>query len=203
MSSRLGFCVDLSGCTGCKACQLACKDKHGHPPGILWRRVVSVEGGGFSREGGVWRDGTFTYFVSLSCMHCDRPICVEVCPTRAMSKREDGIVAVDPDRCMGCRYCEWACPYRAPQFDDVRGVMTKCDLCRDRLEEGRDPACVTACQMRVLTVADLARPTEGRSEVFPLPSADLTEPVTALLPHRDVDRAAESRPRIANEEEVG
>jgi anaerobic dimethyl sulfoxide reductase subunit B (iron-sulfur subunit) len=202
MSGGLGFRVDLGSCTGCKACQIACKDKHGHAPGILWRRVVEVSGGRWVRHDDLWADETHHYFVSLSCMHCARPICVEVCPTSAMEKREDGIVAVDPDRCMGCRYCEWACPYAAPQFDATRGVMTKCDLCRDRLDEGRDPACVAACQMRVLSVLDVGKQRDGADDVFPLPPADLTEPRTSLLPHRDVGRAAQADPRIGNEEEI-
>jgi anaerobic dimethyl sulfoxide reductase subunit B len=202
MTRRPGFTVDLRSCTGCKACQIACQDKHGLEPGILWRRVVAVEGGGWQRRGETWRDGTFTYFVSLSCMHCERPICVEVCPTKAMARGADGIVAVDPERCIGCRYCEWACPYRAPQFDAAAGVMTKCDLCRDELQEGRDPACVAACQMRVLSVADFTEDRPGENDTFPLPPAALTEPTTALTPHRDVLRAAAAHPRIGNEEEI-
>ena len=103
---------------------------------------------------------------------------------------------------MGCRYCELACPYVAPQFDTVAGVMTKCDLCRDHLAEGRDPACVAACQMRVLGVVDASRGREGRDEVFPLPPAALTEPTAEFTPHRDVERAEADDPRIANAEEI-
>ena len=202
MSKRPGFAVDLRSCTGCKACQLACKDQHDLAPGVLWRRVATVEGGAWERRGDLLIDNTFTYFVSLACMHCERPICAEVCPTKAMAKQEDGIVAVDPDRCIGCRYCEWACPYRAPQFDEALGVMTKCDLCRNRLAEGRDPACVAACQMRVLSVADFAKAPDGADATFPLPPAHLTDPRTSLTPHRDVPRAEGREPRIGNEEEV-
>ena len=103
---------------------------------------------------------------------------------------------------MGCRYCEWACPYAAPQFDARAGVMTKCDLCRDHLAEGRAPACVEACPMRVLSVEDFAGGTDGRGEAFPLPPAALTEPSTSLTPHRDVRRAAAGDPWIGNEEEI-
>lgn len=202
MTRRLGFKVDLRSCTGCKACQIACKDKHALDPGILWRKVATIEGGDWERRGEALIDHTFTYFMSIACMHCDRPICAEVCPTKAMSKGEDGIVAVDPDRCIGCRYCEWACPYRAPQFDPQAGVMTKCDLCRDYLAEGRDPACVAACQMRVLSVADFAGDGPGEDATFPLPPAHLTEPNTALTPHRDVRLAESHGPRVGNEEEI-
>jgi len=202
MSRRLGFRVDLRFCTGCKACQIACKDEHGHEPGLLWRRIVEVSGGEWSRRNNVWSDESYAYFVSLSCMHCEQPICAEVCPTKAMAKRDDGIVSVDPDRCLGCRYCELACPYRAPQFDPAAGVMTKCDLCRHRLEEGLDPACVAACPMRVLGVSDLSGEGPGRDEVFPLPPAALTRPTTELTPHRDVARADRGEPRVGNEEEL-
>jgi anaerobic dimethyl sulfoxide reductase subunit B (iron-sulfur subunit) len=201
MSRRLGFRVDLRGCTGCKACQVACKDEHDLAPGVLWRRVAEVAGGGWSREDEVWRDESRTYFLSVACMHCEEPICVEVCPTKAMTKEEHGIVAVDPERCMGCQYCAWACPYGAPQLDPATGVMTKCDLCRDRLAEDRAPACVAACPTRVLAVEDAAEPTDGLDAVFPLPPAELTRPVSALVPHRDVEGAAD--PGLGNEEEIG
>ena len=199
----MGFRVDLASCTGCKACQIACQDKHDLAPGVLWRRVVEVSGGEWTRRGAAFIDGTFTYYVSVACMHCARPICAEVCPTRAMAKRQDGIVSIDADRCVGCRYCEWACPYGAPQFDPNAGVMTKCDLCYDLLREGRAPACVSACPMRVLTAVDFAEESgDRRDETFPLPAARLTEPQTSLSPHRDVARAEKGRPKIGNQEEI-
>jgi len=202
MSPRPGFRVDLSSCTGCKACQVACKDEHDHAPGVIWRRVVEVAGGEWVPHGELWHDETYSYYVSVACMHCERPVCVEVCPTKAMAKGADGIVAVDAERCMGCRYCEWACPYAAPQFDAAAGVMTKCDLCRDRLADGRDPACVAACQMRVLSIADFAGADGAGRETFPLPSAALTEPSTSLVPHRDVPKAEAGEPHVGNEEEI-
>jgi len=202
MSRRPGFRVDLSACTGCKACQIACQDRHDLAPDVRWRRVAEVAGGGWVRRGSLWIDESHAYFVSVACLHCERPICAEVCPTRAIRKGEDGIVTIDADRCMGCRYCAWACPYGAPQFDAAAGVMTKCDLCRDLLEAGRDPACVAACPMRVLGVADFPVPSGEGDETFPLPPAALTEPRMSLAPHRDVERAAAADPRIANEEEI-
>ena len=202
MGRRLGFTADLSGCTGCKACQLACKDKHRLGPGLLWRRVVEVAGGGWEESGDTWQDTSLTYFVSVACMHCDRPICVEVCPTQAMAKDEDGIVAIDPERCMGCRYCEWACPYGAPQLDADAGVMTKCDLCRDHLAEKRLPACVAACPMRVLAVEDFEEGGTHGADTYPLPPSELTEPQTAIEPHRDARRAGDGAGHIGNEEDL-
>ena len=201
--SRLGFRVDFAGCTGCKACQVACQDKHGLRPDVRWRRVVEVTGGGWTRREGAWLHDTRTWYVSVACMHCERPICVEVCPTKALAKRADGVVAIEEQRCMGCRYCEWACPYRAPAFDAVRGVMTKCDLCRDHLEQGRAPACVEACPVRVLTLADLDEGEASATAPFPLPPPHLTEPVVRLGPHRDAARGDADGVRIGNEEEIG
>lgn len=203
MSRKLGFRVDLKSCIGCKACQVACKDKHQLAEGILWRRVVEVAGGAWTRPGETWQDDTYSYFVSVACMHCEQPICAEVCPTRAMSRdSKNGIVAIDADRCIGCRYCEWVCPYAAPQYDPVARVMTKCDLCRDELAAGRPPACVAACPMRVIEVVDFAKEPGTNRAPFPLPPAHLTEPSTDLPPHRDVERAQGDGPRIANEEEI-
>jgi anaerobic dimethyl sulfoxide reductase subunit B (iron-sulfur subunit) len=202
MTRRLGFRVDVASCVGCKACQIACQDRHDLGPDLRRRRVVEVTGGQWTRRGELWIDETRSWFVSVACMHCARPICAEVCPTKAMGKREDGIVTVEAERCMGCRYCEWACPYAAPRFDEDAGVMTKCDLCRDRLAEGRDPACVAACPLRVLSVADFAEEAGGDSELFPLPPAALTEPSAAWIPHRDVAPGATGSPRIGNREEI-
>lgn len=195
------FYLDASACSGCKACQAACKDKHDLPVGVLWRRVYEVTGGGWTRDGETWTSDVFAYNLSLSCHHCAEPICVEVCPTQAMHKRADGIVAVDHDKCIGCRYCSWACPYEAPQYDPARGQMTKCDFCADNIAAGKPPACVAACPMRVLEVRDRD---DGRDEraasasVTPLPVASLTQPALIIKPH-----GAATRPGVlGNREEV-
>ena len=153
MSKCYDFYLDTSCCTGCKACQIACKDKNDLPVGVLWRRVVEVQGGEWLPRSDAWLTNVFAYFVSAACMHCELPICAEVCPTRAITRREDGIVTIDPGRCMGCRYCEMACPYKAPQFDPVSGVMTKCDFCYDLLDDGKSPACVAAIVICVYWIA--------------------------------------------------
>jgi anaerobic dimethyl sulfoxide reductase subunit B (iron-sulfur subunit) len=120
------------------------------------------------------------------------------------------VVLVDPEKCMGCRYCEWACPYGAPRFDEARGVMTKCTLCSDRLEEGLAPSCVTACPMRALDFGTreemegqvMKRPTgDAAGGGFPLPAPRLTEPSFLLTPHRSAARSDEEG-SVANREEV-
>ena len=189
------FYFDASACSGCKACQAACKDKHNLPMGVLWRRVYEVTGGGWTRAGESWTSDVFAYSLSLSCHHCARPICVEVCPTQAMHKRVDGIVVIDHDKCMGCHYCSWACPYDAPQYDRARGHMTKCDFCADNLAAGKPPACVAACPMRVLETR------EGQASspsVNPLPVASLTQPALIVKPHHAAHRTG----GLGNAEEV-
>ncbi len=152
------FTFDATACSGCKACQVACKDKNQLPLGVLWRRVYEVSGGEWKREGGAWSQTVFAYNLSLACNHCQHPKCAGVCPTDAYTVREDGIVLLDPSRCMGCGYCAWACPYGAPQYNSVTGTMTKCDFCHDNLDAGLAPACVAACPLRVLDYAECKPP---------------------------------------------
>ncbi|MFP4624857.1 MAG: DMSO/selenate family reductase complex B subunit, partial [Gemmatimonadota bacterium] len=184
--SRPAFHLDASACSGCKACQVACKDKHDLPPGVLWRRVYEVVGGDWRRRGDAWSNDVFAYNVSVACNHCERPICAEVCPATAITRRADGIVLIDHDRCMGCRYCEWACPYGALQYHAAAGHMTKCTLCVDELERGRPPACVAACPLRVLELGDRDELMVGNGAgvpVHPLPDPALTGPALAVTPH--------------------
>jgi anaerobic dimethyl sulfoxide reductase subunit B (iron-sulfur subunit) len=196
--TRYGFRLDSAACSGCKACQVACQDKHDLPAGVLWRRVYEVTGGGWEQRGGAWLNDVFAYNVSMACNHCERPICLEVCPATAIHRRDDGIVLIDADRCMGCRYCEWACPYGALQYDGGAGRMTKCTFCADELDAGREPACVAACPLRVLSIetteagdgvgspARTGAPADVSSSdvpVFPLPDPDLTRPAFRVVPH--------------------
>lgn len=205
MTIRRAFHLDLKNCTGCKACQVACKEKNDLPAGLLWRRVVEVCGGTWTPRGDAWIDSTFTYFLSTACYHCEDPICLEVCPTRAIRQRADGIVTVDSGRCIGCRYCEWACPYGAPRFDPSTGLMSKCDFCADLLDEGKSPACVSACQMRVLDFGDLEELRAqygGKGAFFPLPQPGFTNPAATFEPHPDIQDSEAESAGIANEEEI-
>ena len=202
---QYAFYLDSSACSGCKACQAACKDKHNLPVGILWRRVYEVAGGGWTRRGEAWLSTVFAYNVSLACNHCERPICVEVCPAAAITQRADGIVLIDERKCLGCQVCSWACPYGAPQYDEKKGHMTKCTFCVDNLDAGLPPACVAACPLRALDFGDRAE-LEARygttRVVYPLPEADLTEPSLVLTLHQDAARAKSEIAVMANREEV-
>ena len=159
---RYGMVIDLKRCYGCYACVMACKVKNHTPPGVFWARMLKGESGGPIPTPSVRR-------FPVLCMQCDEPSCMEVCPTGATQKQDDGIVIVDKDKCMGCKACIMACPYGArysvekwesyfpeglelsPYEEFAKkawetkfgvGVATKCDFCRDRLDEegGTRPA---------------------------------------------------------------
>jgi anaerobic dimethyl sulfoxide reductase subunit B (iron-sulfur subunit) len=200
-----GFYFDQALCTGCKACQIACKDKHDLPVGVNWRRVVEYSGGSWAVDGNTFTNNVFTYYTSISCNHCENPVCVEVCPTTAMTRREDGTVYVDETKCVGCRYCEWACPYSAPQFNVETGHMSKCDLCYDYRQEGQDPACVAACPSRALDwgpIADLRAEFGEIADVEPLPDPAITRPRLVITPHRHAQPTGSGTGAIANPEEI-
>lgn len=143
--SRNGFLVDLGRCVGCGACVLACRLENGWSFENPWRRVLPLN----LRR----RPGGPTYFVSVACHHCERPACLAACPSRAYEKRPDGTVVHHADRCIGCRYCEMACPFGAPKYDAAKGVMTKCDFCQHDAPGAptpTTPACVAACPTEAL-----------------------------------------------------
>jgi len=199
------FYFDANACSGCKTCQIACKDKNDLPLGMAWRRVYEVSGGDWEKSGEAWKNNIFAYNVSLACNHCEKPICMESCPTKAIFKREDGIVLIDETRCMGCRYCEWVCPYGAPQFDHQRGLMTKCNLCFDYVDEGKNPSCVDSCPMRAMDFGEFDDLVEkyGSSEaIYPLPNRHHTEPSFVVNPHRSAGKIEIEKPDVVNLEEV-
>ncbi|MFC1965233.1 4Fe-4S dicluster domain-containing protein [Chloroflexota bacterium] len=152
---RLGMVLDLRKCIGCMSCFIACKVENYIPAGVQWTRVRDFEVGKYPN---VRRN-----FLPIQCMHCKDAVCVEVCPTGATTQREDGIIVVDYDKCMGCGACVIACPYEARElyehdryyFDgqpipteqfpyELRydhqkhrvGTATKCSLCKHRIDEG-------------------------------------------------------------------
>jgi Fe-S-cluster-containing dehydrogenase component len=140
-----GFLLDLHRCVGCGACVLACRIENARVATAAWRRVLPLN---LRRD-----DGGPTYFLSVACHHCEEPACLQGCPSSAYEKRADGIVIHHEDRCLGCRYCEMTCPFGTPQFDEDRGVMSKCHLCAHRVDAGLAPACVAACPTDALRFA--------------------------------------------------
>lgn len=138
MAKQYGFFVDIDRCVQCHACEVACKAANNLELGVKWRQVSSIWSGEYPTPK--------LKSVSMACMHCAAPACIEACPVEgAIIKRaEDGIVVVDQSQCIGCRACESACLYGAPQFGKD-GLMQKCNFCVDRLAVGKPPACVWTC----------------------------------------------------------
>lgn len=163
------FHFTADNCIGCHACESACSEKNDLPAHISFRSVGYVEG------------GTYPDYqrmnISMACNHCDDPVCLKGCPTRAYTKHEEyGAVIQDPDICFGCGYCTWVCPYNAPQLDPVAGQVEKCNMCVDRLEVGLKPACVSACLGNALNFGVTENTPENREQIdthipgFPDPS---------------------------------
>ncbi len=148
------FYFDAGRCTGCKTCQVACKETYTLPVQNIWRRVYDYQGGSWVADqatGGYTPKDVFGYHVSVACNHCIDPICVSSCPTGAMQKDADtGIVWTDNQVCIGCRTCESVCPYGAPSYLDDKGVMSKCNMCKEKVLDGNIPICVSGCPMRAL-----------------------------------------------------
>ena len=166
---KLGLVIDLDTCVGCQACVTNCKEWN---TGGQMAPLTDINPYGDGADG-VWfnrvhtyehacESGSRTVHFPRSCLHCEQPACVTVCPTGASYKRtSDGIVLVDEDKCIGCKLCSWACPYGAREFDTDVGVMKKCTLCIDRIyndnlpEADRVPACVAACPTGARHFGDL------------------------------------------------
>ena len=144
---KLGFFYDTARCTGCRVCQVACKEKNHLPVGDFCRRVDTI----------CVKDEAGEKWVHFSgaCNHCENAACLAVCPTGAMYRAADGTVQHQNDLCIGCGRCMHHCPYGAPTLNRYTGYAQKCDACAERRAEGRQPACVEACPMRALHFGDL------------------------------------------------
>jgi formate dehydrogenase iron-sulfur subunit len=141
---------DATKCVGCRACQLACKERAGLP-------FVTDENGMYEMptdlDGNTWtliklyQDEETYSFVKKQCMHCIEPACTSVCPVAALEKTPEGPVVYHGYKCIGCRYCMTACPFEVPkyQWDEVNPFIQKCDFCYDLQAEGQQPACSAAC----------------------------------------------------------
>ncbi len=171
---RFGFSMD--SCIGCHSCEVACAEQNGLPADTVWRRVGEI-------EGGTWPD-TRRFHLSMSCNHCLEPACLAGCPTNAYEKLANGVVAHHAQDCIGCQYCTWNCPYSVPAFQADRRIVTKCDLCAPRLEEGRSPACVQACPTHAITVEAVDvqawRADHSEADAPNLPPSSLTLSTTRI-----------------------
>jgi Fe-S-cluster-containing dehydrogenase component len=145
--------VDVTRCTGCERCAVACGEAHGHDPAVAERdRATTPDGLSASRWCTVM-EAAEGRFARKSCMHCLEPSCVSACLVGGLQKTPQGPVVYDAEKCIGCRYCMLACPFHVPRYEwaQVAPFMRKCDLCVERLAKGQRPACVEACPHDVLT----------------------------------------------------
>ena len=171
--ARLGFYFNQEHCLGCRACQVACKDRFDLEIGVFFRRVRSF-------ETGTYPNATL-YHYSSACNHCETPACVANCPTGSMQKADDGTVIYDESLCIGCDTCITECPYGVPVILADKGVVGKCDSCKAFRDAGLNPVCVDACPVRALDFGDLdelqAKYGGDLVQDLPiLPSSDTTHP---------------------------
>ncbi len=144
---RYGMVIDLRRCVGCFSCQVTCKVENNVPFDDFRARVNVAERGTYP--------DVKRYFLPTLCNHCEKAPCVEVCPVQASYKREDGVVLVRVDRCIGCGYCIEACPYNARYLDPNLNVAEKCTFCVHRIDKGLPPACVHNCMGKARIFGDL------------------------------------------------
>lgn len=145
--TQFSWYINLTKCTGCRSCILACKHENNTPLDVNYRWVVVRDTGTFPS---VRRE-----FVTMSCNHCDHPACLESCPVDAITKRAaDGLVTIDQDLCIGCQNCLHVCPYGAPQFNHDTQKVEKCTGCAHLLADGKVPACAANCVGRAIVYSD-------------------------------------------------
>jgi Fe-S-cluster-containing dehydrogenase component/formate-dependent nitrite reductase membrane component NrfD len=154
---QYGFAIDQRTCIGCHACTVACKTEHEVPVGQFRTWLKYVEKGEFP--------ATTREFAVMRCNHCTDAPCVKICPTKALYKRDDGIVDFDRDRCIGCKSCMQGCPYDAIYIDEDTSTAAKCNFCAHRVDDGLEPACVVVCPTHSIWVGDLDDPTSGISRL--------------------------------------
>ncbi|HLH64375.1 MAG TPA: 4Fe-4S dicluster domain-containing protein [Solirubrobacteraceae bacterium] len=156
--ARYSFVLDQSRCIGCHACTVACKVEHGVELGVFRTWVKYVERGEFPH--------TRRHFSVLRCNHCTDAPCVEICPVKALYKRQDGIVDFDPDRCIGCKACLNACPYDALYIDPRSNTAAKCNFCAHRVDSGLAPACEVVCPVGAIISGDADDPDSEVSRIL-------------------------------------
>jgi len=172
---QLGFLINSERCVGCHGCEMACKNEYQIDVKPRWRRVYLLEEKEYSAPE--------RNHMSIACNHCANPACQKVCPVDAYSKREDGIVMQDQEKCIGCKSCIKACPYNAPQFNVNLNKVEKCELCYERLAAGKKPACVDNCVVGALDLIELSNfhKSKTKRSLPGFPNPNLTNPSVRFI----------------------
>ena len=174
-SKRYGMLIDLRRCIGCQACTVSCHIENAAPLGNF-RTIVSQ----FEVEDEASGECA-TFMLPRLCNHCENPPCVPVCPVQATFQRQDGIVVVDSDRCVGCAYCVNACPYDARFINDKTNTADKCTFCAHRLEANLLPACVESCVGGARIIGDMRDPDSEISQMI----AEYRDQLMVLQPEKN------------------
>lgn len=156
--AQYALIIDTTKCVGCGACREACTLRNNLLENSSYIHILARDEG----------------FLPVQCQHCANPPCAQVCPAKATYRRDDGVVMIDEKMCVGCKYCEVACPYQARTFDEERGVVDKCWLCLDWVMNGERPACVEAC---VLGARLFGRQDDPNSQVSQLIASGRAKPL--------------------------
>lgn len=176
MKKQYAFLVDAEKCIGCFTCAMACRNYYHQVKGVVWRQVYPLGEGIYPHRERA--------FFSLACNHCENPACLNACPVRAYTKREeDGVVIHHQERCIGCGNCIRSCPYGVPVLNPEKKQAEKCSLCYERLDADLLPACVQGCPTGALTLIDLATLEPGNEIQFPpgYPKNEQVNPSTRFI----------------------
>ena len=151
--TQYAIVTDLNQCVGCLACSVACKVVNNVPVGNYWNKILRI--GPNPKTAGATFPDVEMYFLPVTCQHCENPACVQVCPTEASHKLEDGSVQVDKEKCIGCQFCAMACPYGVRYLNEDEKVVEKCTMCEQKIAQGELPQCVAQCGGRARFFGDL------------------------------------------------
>ncbi len=171
---QFAMVIDLRKCIGCNACSVACKSENAVPLGVWRTWVKQVERGKFPN--------TQRHMLPRLCNHCEYPACVEACPTTSAYRRDDGVVLVHEERCIGCKLCMAACPYDARFLHPTKKIVNKCTFCAHRVDEGVVPSCVNTCQGKARIFGDLNDPSSEVAKLVARESVQVLKPELGTEP---------------------